>query len=97
MFWPYHDTIFANQRGENAGAFSSTALKNFATAIGLNENEFNECLDSGKYSQTVRTETTEGQERGVQSTPTIFINGEQFDGALPFSQLQAFIEAETSD
>ncbi|MFQ5398861.1 MAG: hypothetical protein ACE5E7_04605 [Anaerolineae bacterium] len=26
QFWPYHDIIFANQRGENQGAFSREAL-----------------------------------------------------------------------
>lgn len=76
------------------GAFSNDALKNFATAIGLDEQVFDECLDSGQYRQTVRTETTEGQERGVQSTPTLFINGEQYNGAVPFDQLQTIIEAE---
>ena len=33
MFWPYHDILFLNQRGENQGAFSDLALHNFAVAL----------------------------------------------------------------
>lgn len=41
----------------------------------------------------MQAETAAGQERGVRSTPTLFINGEMVVGALPFADLQARIEA----
>lgn len=93
QFWPYHDTIFANQRGENQGAFSDDALQAFAAALGLDETAFNACLDSDRYRGAVQAETTAGQERGVRSTPTLFINGEKVEGAIPFDQLQPIIES----
>ncbi|MDP3785182.1 MAG: thioredoxin domain-containing protein [bacterium] len=34
-FWEYHDYLFNNQRGENAGAFSDRSLKSFAATLGL--------------------------------------------------------------
>jgi protein-disulfide isomerase len=92
MFWPYHDTIFANQRGENVNAYSTAALKNFASALGMDTAAFNDCLDSGKYSRVVRNELTEGRDRGVTSTPTLFVNGEEVRGAVPFDQLQSMVE-----
>lgn len=92
MFWPYHDTIFANQRGENVNSYSPAALKNFAAALGLDTAAFNDCLDSGKYSRVVRNELEEGKERGATSTPTLFINGEMVKGAIPFDQLQSMVE-----
>lgn len=92
QFWPYHNTLFANQRGENVGAFRDAALKNFAVAIGLDEAAFNECLDSGRHSQVIQTEIAEGRERGVESTPTLFINGERINGAIPFDQLKTLIQ-----
>lgn len=92
MFWPYHDVIFENQRGENVNAYNTTALKNFAAAIGMNTEEFNSCLDSGKYSRAVRSELEEARNRDVRSTPTLFVNGEKVEGAVPFAQLQSMIE-----
>ena len=93
QFWPYHDTLFANQRGENQGAFREDALKAFAAALGLDEAAFDQCLESGRYEDEVRSETAAGQQRGVRSTPTLFINGEKVEGAVPFAQLQPRIEA----
>jgi protein-disulfide isomerase len=92
QFWPYHDTIFANQRGENQGYFNDDALKAFAAALGLDEAAFNDCLDADRYRDKVQAETAAGQERGVRSTPTLFINGELVEGAIPFEQLQSLIE-----
>ncbi|HRQ38925.1 MAG TPA: thioredoxin domain-containing protein [Chloroflexota bacterium] len=96
MFWQYHDTLFANQRGENVGAFSNAMLKNFAIAIGLDTDAFNSCFDSGRYASLVRGEKSEGEERGVNSTPTLFINGEQLSGGLTFEQYQQLINARLS-
>ena len=77
QFWPYHDIIFANQRGENQGAFNKATLRFFATAIELDESEFDKCLDSNRYRKVVTAETNSAKEREVQSTPTLFINGEK--------------------
>ena len=92
-FWPYHDVIFANQRGENMGAFSEGNLLSFAEALELDTAAFESCLDSDRYAAEVRADSASGQERGVSSTPTLFINGEMVQGAIPFDQLQARVEA----
>jgi protein-disulfide isomerase len=97
QFWPYHDTVFANQRGENMGAFSSDNLLAFAAALDLDTEAFESCLRSGRFDGEVRAETASGQERGVRSTPTLFINGEMVEGAIPFSELQSRVEAALSE
>jgi len=92
-FWQYHDTLFANQRGENEGAFSDDALRAFAAALELDEAAFEQCLASARYEDEVQADTAASQERGVRSTPTLFINEVKVEGALPFVDLQARIEA----
>ncbi len=86
--------LFANQQGENRGAFSDGNLMAFAQAIGLDMESFRSCYRSGKYVDVVEAERREGQARGVRSTPTIFINGQKFEGAYPFDVFQPVIEAE---
>jgi len=81
-FWEYHDTLFANQRGENKGAFSPDNLKRFAQALALDTEAFNSCLDSGKYASLVRENTEKARQIGVASTPTIMVNGTTVDWAL---------------
>lgn len=92
-FWQYHDTLFLNQNGENQGAFNDQTLQIFAANLGLDTSAFNSCLDSGKYRESLQTDLATAGERGVNSTPTFFINGEEVRGALPFEQYQAIIEA----
>jgi protein-disulfide isomerase len=95
-FWAYANYLFTHQNGENAGAFSSNALKHFAAQLGLNQSAFNTCLDSGKYSATVHQQALAGQQRGVTVTPTFFINGQKYEGALPYAQMAALIDAQDS-
>jgi protein-disulfide isomerase len=46
-FWEYHDTLFANQTGENVGDFDDRRLQAFADNIGLDLKLFNSCYKNG--------------------------------------------------
>ena len=96
-FWPYHDKLFAEQRGENSGAFSFDRLKSFAGDLGLDQAAFDECLDSMRTQQLVFDETNAGREAGVDSTPTFFINGQTVRGAKSFSEFQDVIEKKLAE
>ncbi|PLX22040.1 hypothetical protein C0584_00745 [Candidatus Parcubacteria bacterium] len=86
-FWHYIDTLYANQKSLNADIFEKVAIK-----IGLNVDQFNACIDSGRYSEKVAADLSEGQERGVRGTPGNFVNGEELKGAVPFSQMKAAVD-----
>ena len=79
-FWQMHNSIFNNQIGENQGAFTKDRLKSIAATIGLDANTFNTCLDSGKYADKVTQERTDGENRGVNQTPTFFVNDKMYVG-----------------
>ncbi len=85
--------MYANQNGENRGAFSQDNLKKFAGQLGLDEGSFSQCLDSGKYTDIVKQEIQMAQQLGVQSTPTFVINGTPVVGAQPFEAFQQVIDA----
>lgn len=91
-FWEYHDLLFESQNGENQGAFSKENLKGFAANLGLDTKAFNECLDSGKYTQAVQESTQIAQSIGVRSTPAFLINGTPMIGAQPFESFQKVID-----
>ena len=92
-FWDYHDKLFQEQAGENVGAFSRENLKHFAEELGLDTEQFNQCLDSGKYSDKVQEETKEGVRKGVRGTPSVFVNGRLIEGGSDYNVLRAAIEA----
>ncbi len=90
-FWAYHDKLFANQRGENRGAFSKTNLVRFARELGLKEQDFKECLDSERYKQKVQDDIREGEAQGIDATPSFIVNGQLVRGA-DYLRLRELIE-----
>jgi protein-disulfide isomerase len=46
--------------------------------MNLDTDEFNTCLDSGKYTQLVTEQTNIGRSLGVSSTPTFAVNGRRW-------------------
>ncbi|MDP2660784.1 MAG: DsbA family protein, partial [Dehalococcoidia bacterium] len=92
-FWPYHDKLFASQKGENLGTFANDKLKGFAQDLGLDAGAFGSCLDSGKYNDLVNRELVEANQRGITGTPTFFVNGKKLEGALPYGDFQKALDA----
>ena len=92
-FWDYHDMLFANWTGENAGDFTSDKLRQYAAAIQLNMNQFNACLNAGAHNDQVVQDASDAKVAGVQGTPSFIINGKLTVGALPYSDFQQVIDA----
>jgi protein-disulfide isomerase len=91
-FWEYHDWLFANQDGENDGAFRDERLKAIADAIGLDRTEWDACRATGEQQDAVIAATDEAvASAGVQVTPTLFLNGTKYEGAVPYTELAALI------
>jgi protein-disulfide isomerase len=88
-YWEYHDRLFANQQ-----ALQPEELKKHATDLGLDGAAFATCLDSSKYGERVRDGVAEGTRLGVNSTPTIYVNGRQLSGAQPYETFVAVIDEE---
>jgi protein-disulfide isomerase len=82
-FWDYHDILFANQAGENQGAFVDRRLLAFAESLGLDMGAFRTCFQDKTFQDEADSERLAGQSAGVQSTPTILINGTIVEGAQP--------------
>lgn len=81
-FLTYHDALFANQGGENVGAFSDARLKEIAAAAGLDADAFGSCLDAGTYSSTVGDNTRAAADMGVRGTPTFLVNGSRVETSV---------------
>ncbi len=90
-FWEYHDMLFANRIGENAGSFTAPRLEAMADLLNLDAS-FNDCLAEARYLDTLNEDIQIGRQFGVNSTPSFLINGKLVVGALPFEQFAAEIE-----
>ena len=73
MFWQYHSTLYNNWDGEGTGWASSEQLHQFASTLGLDMNEFSECMSESKWKDLVLSSHADGRVLGVDATPTFFI------------------------
>jgi protein-disulfide isomerase len=92
-YWPFHDWLFANQSGENLGAFADARLRAIATSAGLDVTAWDACRATGAQQAAVRAETQQGVGKGINATPTGYLNGEAIVGLHNAKELGAKIEA----
>jgi len=73
MFWQYHSTLYNNWDGEGTGWASSEQLHQFASTLGLDMDQFSECMSKLKWKELVDASHADGRTLGVDATPTFFI------------------------
>lgn len=98
IFWQYTDTIFERTTTGGTG-FPLENLVTLAKELGLNEDAFKTCLDTGKYAQHVQDDMSGGSAAGVNGTPgNIVMNlkteeNRIVSGAQPFSAFKSVIDS----
>ncbi len=88
MGFEMHDKIF------DEGTVTINLLKAWAVELGLNSEEFDDCLDSGKYEEEAMMDLEDGRNKGVTGTPTIFVNDQMLVGARSFTEFKRVIDNE---
>jgi protein-disulfide isomerase len=90
-YWEYHDLLFANQQ-----ALQPDDLRRYARELGLDVAAFDACLSSSRHTERVRNGIAQGTRLGVNSTPTVYVNGRLLSGAQPYEIFAAVIDEELS-
>jgi protein-disulfide isomerase len=87
----YVDVLFANQPAEGGAGLSDDKLKSLASDIGA---DINSCVDDKTFRPYVKYSTELANRTGITGTPTVFIDGKQWDGATDLNaEIQAAIDA----
>ena len=102
-YWDYADYLHANQsaiNGEKGHDGQNTELDKLAALQGQKHN-----LDVGKLQtclkaqddKAVRASMHEGDTVGVDATPTMFVNGQKLDGAVPVDEVRGALDRALKD
>jgi protein-disulfide isomerase len=87
----YVDVLFTNQPAEGGEGLSDDKLKSLASDIGA---DINSCVDDKTFRPYVKYSTQLASNTGITGTPTIFIDGKQWDGTTDLNaDIQAAIDA----
>jgi len=97
-YWDFADYMHANQKEVNSekshdGQFA--LLDRIAMAQGQKHNldaaRLQACIKA-QQDDRIKASVHEGEDLGVEATPTMFINGEKVDGALPIDELRVVLD-----
>ncbi len=88
-FWPMYDSLF-----QIHDDLSRENILNVAKANGLDMHRFETDLDSTEVRETVVRDVQDGDRAGVEGTPTIFINGQRYNGPIAMSALKPILDAQ---
>ena len=97
-YWDFADHVHANQRevnSEKGRDAQFAALDRMATEQGQKHNLDQTNLQSCVKAQNeagIKASMHEAEGVGVTATPTLFVNGQEMDGALPISEMRAALD-----
>jgi protein-disulfide isomerase/rhodanese-related sulfurtransferase len=86
-FWEYVDRAYDAKED-----LAVPSLERYASELGLNPQEFHQCLSSDVTLPIIERDQKDGMALGVRATPTFFVGKRKIEGALSeyqFSQLIA--------
>ncbi len=85
-FWEMHDAILQQQ-----SELGSDLLHQLAVRFKLDVGQFSADLATRRYRPRVKRDFMGGMRSGVAGTPTFFINGKRYEGALDHASLLSAI------
>lgn len=85
-FWAYHDLVYGNQTDIN-----NLRLKEWAQKIGLTSDQIEACWTNKDLLLKIQDDIAVGNRLGLDSTPTIYINGRKVVGGHAIDDLRSDI------
>jgi protein-disulfide isomerase len=93
-FWKYHDWIFDHQNDITAENLKDKILAWAKDEKDLDSLKLTACIDNKSTEGEVDKDIADGRALGVDSTPTLFINGRRLAGSTEWPTLRAIIDYE---
>lgn len=84
-FWDFHDRYVA----DDVRLYEWEQALSFADGLGLDLERFTTCMTEGEHLSTVQQAHDEALTRGVNGTPTVFVNGELVEIPSPANIIAA--------
>jgi protein-disulfide isomerase len=97
-YWEFADYMHANQRNINGerGTDAQFSLIDKAAEMqgqkhSLDITKLQACMKA-QNQDAIKSSQQEGETLGITATPTMFVNGQEIDGALPIEQIRAVFD-----
>ena len=94
-FWQMHDALFQTQDQWNGEATSNPNpfFKQLAGQIGLNQQQFDQCVDSKKTQAKVQAHEELAAQQHIGATPSFIIGGKILEGPRPYDEFKTLVDS----
>jgi protein-disulfide isomerase len=93
-FWTYHDWIFGSQEQTTAENFKDRLMDWAKGQPDLDALQLGRCLDTKATEPDIEKTLAQGHDLGINSTPTLFVNGRRITQAIDWNSLKSIIDYE---
>jgi protein-disulfide isomerase len=86
-FWQMHDAMFAHHE-----ELSQANFDKLAQGMGMDLAQFDKDMASEEVKKAIAKDVDDGERAGVQGTPTIFINGQRYNGPITLNYMKQIFD-----
>ena len=91
-FWEMGNMLYERQNEWSGNSKAIEVFAGYAKELGLDVKAFTDSINQKKFQDVITKDRSGGQALGVNSTPTFFINGKKFQGALNIDSFKKEID-----
>jgi predicted DsbA family dithiol-disulfide isomerase len=95
-FDQFHLAVFKAYWEEVKNIGLRSVIREIVRECGLDAGEVDRCLDEGRYTQTIKTQSEEAKGSGINGIPAYIVGGFLIEGVQPYEFFQRAVEAALS-
>jgi len=95
-FDQFHLAVFKACWEEAKNVGLSSVIREIVQKCGLDADEVERCLDEGRYTQTIKTQSEEAKGSGINGIPAYIVGDFLIEGVQPYEFFQRAVEAALS-
>ena len=97
-FFGFIETFYGSQSNWARASNPAQALAKLARLGGMSQNEFDQCLQNVDIQNEILQQRLQASnDFKVQSTPTVFVNGDRYGGGMPLDQFRTLLNGMISE
>ncbi len=95
-FDQFHLAVFKAYWEEVKNIGLRSVIREIVRECGLDAGEVDRCLNEGRYTQTIKTQSEEAKGSGINGIPAYIVGGFLIEGVQPYEFFQRAVEAALS-
>lgn len=92
-FDQFHLAVFKAYWEEAKNIGLKSVIREIVEECGLDAYEVERCLDEGRYTQAIKTQSEEAKRSGINGIPAYVVGGFLIEGVQPYEFFQRAVEA----